>query len=280
MKKFGFNLNYKNSPDEILSLGETYLATGQYEALELTYYENMKDVDTFSYNQAIRQLVKDYRPEIVVHISNFNPSEENTVLRSAILHEFENCCEYTSRLGGKAIVMHSGRPGIAIHVPVGDVYDKVEQQKARYERSWQLNAEMFSLACAIAKSYGLDVYTENMSDHYLTPNCASIRKMIDELKLDNLHIVLDIGHAAGIGLDPYEEVLAAGPELRHLHLHDYSPKTGPHVPIGNGQIDYKKFFLGLEEVGYSGLYMLELLKCDSNNLQQCRENLIAASSEA
>lgn len=68
----------------------------------------MAGVDVLAYDHAVRQIAQAYRPNVSVHISAFNASEENSVLRSAILHEFRNCCQYTSLIGGHEIVMHSG----------------------------------------------------------------------------------------------------------------------------------------------------------------------------
>ena len=52
--KFGFNINLKNSPDEIIQLGEKELSTGNFQAVEITYHENLDGIDTFPYNKAHR----------------------------------------------------------------------------------------------------------------------------------------------------------------------------------------------------------------------------------
>ena len=69
MSTFGFNINLKNTPQEILELGDRCLADGSYGAIEVTYYEDMQDVDTFYYNQAIRAIVEKYHPQDVVMVT-------------------------------------------------------------------------------------------------------------------------------------------------------------------------------------------------------------------
>ena len=41
MNTFGFNINLRNTPEEILELGDRCLADGSYGAIEVTYYEDM-----------------------------------------------------------------------------------------------------------------------------------------------------------------------------------------------------------------------------------------------
>ena len=47
MNPFGFNISLRNTPTEIRELGKTCLDTGLYQAVEITYYEDMQDIDTF-----------------------------------------------------------------------------------------------------------------------------------------------------------------------------------------------------------------------------------------
>lgn len=273
MNKFGFNINWKNSPRDILELGEKCLKTGLYEAIEVTYYENMEGVDTFAYNQAIRQIIGLYHPQVVVHISAFNLSEENMVLRSAILHEVRNCCKYTKELGGREIVVHGGFLSPGMHVPViVSEGDNPEQKK--YLRSWELTVKLMKEICLLAKEYGIIVYTENLNMNHLTTECKSLNRLLDDVGAENLKIVFDIGHCHHIGHDVAENVLEAGKRLYHLHLHDNWGELDEHLPVGEGNIDYEAFVKALFTVAYQGLYMMELFCCTPENLTASRERLL------
>lgn len=274
MKKFGFNINLKNTPEEILELGEKCLGTGEYHAIEVTYYENMQDVDTFAYNQAIRKIVEEYHPQVVVHISAFNTSEENSVLRSAIIHEFRNCCKYVKELGGNEIVMHCGMRNIGMHVPLVGPNGERSTKEAVYQRAWDLSVQMFRICCDIAKEEWIKIYTENLSELMLTTRCNTLVDFVKAIDRDNLQIVFDIGHCHHTGGDIVPEVLECGKLLHHLHLHDNIGDKDSHMPIGEGNIDYKAFCDALDQVGYPGLYMMELYHCDPDNLAASKERFL------
>lgn len=274
MKRFGFNINLKNSPEQILELGEKFLGTGEYQAIEVTYYENMQDVDTFAYNQEIRKIVADYKPQVVVHISGFNASEENSTLRSAIIHEFINCCKYVKNLGGNEIVMHCGLFDTAIHVPLIGPDGGRPTKEQIFKRSWDLSVQMLRTCCDIAKEYGIMIYTENLNGNALILRCEPLVDFVKEINRDNIQIVFDIGHCHQTGGDIVSEVLTCGSLLHHLHLHDNMSDGDSHLPVGEGDIDYKSFCDALEQVGYTGIYMLELYRCTTENLASSKERLL------
>lgn len=274
MKRFGFNINLKNTPEEILELGEKCLGTGEYHAIEVTYYENMQDVDTFAYNQAIRKIVDVYHPQVVVHISAFNTSEENSTIRSAIINEFINCCKYVKEFGGNEIVMHCGMYNVGMHVPIIGPDGGRATKEQVYKRAWDLSVQMFRICCDIAKEYGITIYTENLIGETLTLRCETLVDFVKEIDRDNLQIVFDIGHCHHTGGEIPPEVLICGSLLHHLHLHDNLSDKDSHMPIGEGEIDYKSFCDALEEIDYPGLYMMELYHCNPENLKNSKERLM------
>lgn len=150
MERFGFNINLKNSPEEILELGESALKNGDFEAIEVTYYEHKEHVDTTAYNKAIKTIVEKYHPQVLVHISGFNLAEENSTLRKAILDEVKNCIDYTEYLGGKEIVIHSGDRYAGLHVPVVHEDGSRPSPEEMYERSFELSVELMRKACDLA----------------------------------------------------------------------------------------------------------------------------------
>lgn len=272
MNRFGFNINFAASPADILAAGDAMLATQEYQAIEATYYENMQDVDTFAYNQAIRRIVEKYHPQVVVHFPGFNLSEENSTLRSAIIHEFRNCYKYVRELGGAEIVMHCGRPHGALHVPLAphsSVYEK-----SAYDRAWALSIQMFRICLDIAAEYGVTVYTENLNSEHLTVRCDTLVRFVEEIDRKNLEIVFDIGHCHHTGGDIPAEVLTCGSRLKHLHLHDNFGLLDQHLNVGDGNIDYRSFFSALKQIGYNGLYMMEIRSCAPENLRICKERLL------
>lgn len=274
MNRFGFNINWKNTPEQILRLGESCLKTGLYHAIEVTYYENMEGIDTFEYNQAIRTIIEKYHPQVLVHISAFNLSEENVTIRNGIFREIENCIKYTANLGGKEIIIHGGFLSSGMHVPIVHEDNTRPTREEVYEKAWELTVKMLKKACLLAKEYGMTLYTENLNLDHLTTDSKSLNRLLDDVDMDNLKIVFDIGHCNHNGYSITDDVLEAGARLWHLHLHDNFGKDNGHLPIGDGSIDFRAFAQALKQVDYKGLYMLELFRCEEENLKYSRERLM------
>lgn len=236
MPTLGFNINMKNSPEEIRILGEEELATGYFGAVEITYHENAQSIDTYEYNSALRELVNLFAPHVTVHISNFDLSEENSVLRSAIIHEFINCCEYVKTFNGHEIIMHNGAKRRNLRVPItnsnGDTDILAEEKKC-----WDLAVKMMQICCDIAETNGIQIYTENLGSNCLTPNGRKLNNFIKDVDRSNLGIVYDIGHGNLLGLNAGDEVRECSKNLKHLHLHDNMGDRDAHLPIGMGNID-------------------------------------------
>ncbi|NLO35852.1 MAG: sugar phosphate isomerase/epimerase [Clostridiaceae bacterium] len=276
MNPLGFNINYRNRPAEILELGRTFLGTGMFHAIEVTYYEHMQDLDTCAYNTAIRSIVKMYQPQVVVHLPAFNLSEENSVLRGAILQEIDNGCRYCAELGGRAIVLHSGRVRSALHVPLVGTDGETPAPDAPFRRAWDLTVQLLRQACTIAGRCGITIHTENLDREHLTVRCAELNELIDQVACEGLDIVFDIGHSHAAGGDIVREVREAGGRLGHLHLHDNWGDVDAHLPIGEGNIAFGPFFEALRQIRYAGLFMLELNHANRENLQSSRERILAS----
>lgn len=268
MYTFGFNINLKMTPEHIRMLGETMLGTRLYEAIEVTYYEHMENVDVRPYNQAVKKMVETYHPQVTVHLPAFNLAEESHTIRKAILKEIEHCLDYTSELGGSAIIIHSGYIDTGLHVPV---LRTLSGGNGQVKKSWALSVEMMQKACGLAEERGMMIYTENLSKRELTVTCTDLRQYLLDVGRDNLKIVFDIGHSYYTGNDIPREVRTAGKSLCHLHLHDNFGERDEHLSIGEGKIDYQGFCKALDEVGYRGIYMMELGECSVENLKRSRE---------
>lgn len=273
MERFGFNINLKNSPEAILELGEKALKNGDFEAIEVTYYEHKEHVDTTAYNKAIRTIVEKYNPQVLVHISAFNLAEENSVLRKAILEEIQSCIDYTEYLGGKEIVIHSGDKYAGLHTPIAHEDGSRPTEEEVYEMAFGLSVEMMQKACDLAAEKGMTLYTENLNGNAITLTMDEVVHYVKAVNRDNLKIVFDVGHCNHMVGSIYPEVLKAGALLKHLHIHDNHGQRDEHLPIGEGTLDFEEFVKGLKDVGYSDLYMMELYQATPENLKISREKL-------
>ncbi len=282
-EKFGFNINLKMTPEDIRKLGDTVLKQGLYEAIEVTYYENMEHVDTTEYNEAIMEIISKYNPQVLVHISAFNLAEENSTLRNAIMKEIQNCIAYTKKLGGKEIIIHSGFIGYGLHVPIVRPDGGIITDKDVMKKGWDLSVEMMRKACDWAKDENMTLYTENLNGSQLTVTSQELLAYLKDVGRDNLKLVFDVGHCYHMGKNVYSEVVEAGNFLGHLHIHDNhgQKKKGhqdEHLPLGEGTLEVLEFVKGLKQVNYNGLYMMEISLCTEENLVSSR-NLLKEINE-
>jgi sugar phosphate isomerase/epimerase len=90
-----------------------------------------------------------------------------------------------------------------------------------------------------------------------------LRRTLDELKCPNLKVNFDpanmILYDKG---DPIRAVEILGPDIRSVHVKDANrtkvPGTwGEEVPLGQGQVNIKKFIQTLKQVGYRGPLLIE-----------------------
>jgi hydroxypyruvate isomerase len=88
---------------------------------------------------------------------------------------------------------------------------------------------------------------------YFMDRLARVIAAIEQMRHENIDIVLDIYHACVNREDPVGFLREHGDKIAHIQLADF---PGRHEP-GSGSIDFDAFFTTLDEVGYSGSVGLE-----------------------
>ena len=90
---------------------------------------------------------------------------------------------------------------------------------------------------------------------------SELREIIKNVDSPYLGICLDTGHInllTGSDADLEKEITRAGEYLWTLHVHDNDGKADRHWPPGEGNIDWNKVVRSLREVGYKGVFMMEI----------------------
>jgi len=76
---------------------------------------------------------------------------------------------------------------------------------------------------------------------------------------DHLGICLDTGHLNLTDRDQAGFIRKAGKQLRALHIADNDTSGDQHLmPFGRGNVDFRAVWSALREIGYDGLYNLEI----------------------
>jgi sugar phosphate isomerase/epimerase len=90
-----------------------------------------------------------------------------------------------------------------------------------------------------------------------------LRLTLDELKSPSLKVNFDPANMLLYDMgDPIRAVEILGPDIRSVHVKDARrPRTpgqwGQEVPLGEGEVDIKRFVLALKKIGYTGPLVVE-----------------------
>lgn len=235
----GENFEYKN-PDSIYSKPEKEF---------VSYFENLK------------KKAEELGIEICQthgRVSTFTNNSEND---SDVIKNAKLDCYATSILGAPICVMH----GVTTCHFSPDVDPKFMHQ---------LNFDFFTKALPFAKEYGIKIATETFGD---APNfgCCDFFGNADEFIKsynricavedfkDYFVTCMDTGHCNKAmrfnnNPTPADFIRMLGGSIKVLHLHDNNTFTDQHkIPL-TGSIDWNDVFDALDEIGYKGVYNMEV----------------------
>lgn len=168
-----------------------------------------------------------------------------------ILEDTKRAIEFAGILGADNIIVHPYH-----HRPYPD----------EREISFKENVEFFSQLIPIAEKSNINIAIENMFDKNRYNNqiknsvCSSTEELAEYVDYFNTpHVVacLDVGHIGLVGGDLYHEILALGPRLKALHVHDNNYIKDMHTLPYTQCVDYEPFYKGLKEISYSGDFTFE-----------------------
>ncbi|HOG45995.1 MAG TPA: sugar phosphate isomerase/epimerase family protein, partial [Anaerolineae bacterium] len=126
--------------------------------------------------------------------------------------------------------------------------------------AWARLAQSLASICEFALRHNIRIAVEP-ADRYETDLLATTgdaMRMISELRLVNLGVVLDNGHAHVVGESAVQAVHMLGDRLFHVHLDDNNGKRDQHLIPGDGSFDFQPFMHALRAVGYEGFISAEL----------------------
>lgn len=109
----------------------------------------------------------------------------------------------------------------------------------------------------IVKGLGLRVCLENLCG--CCRSADDLNWLVDRLDGECFGICLDTGHLNMCEQSQRDFIISAGKRLHALHIADNEGKTDQHMmPYGKGNVDFAEVIHALREVGYEGLFNLEI----------------------
>lgn len=222
------------------------------------------DEEIVAYFKELRNYATSIGIEIVQthgRITGFQnkPEEDEALVRNARLD-----CLATAALGAPYCVMHT----------VTTIYLGPDADPALMRK---LNYDMFMAILPYAKEYGIKLATEtfgdavkfdccdffgNINEFLMGYNCIAAHKEY----VEHFCVCLDTGHSnkATRFHNPAvpDVVRMLGGSIQCLHLNDNDTLVDQHKIPMTGTIDWTKTFDALDEIGYDGIYNMELsLRC-------------------
>ncbi len=143
-----------------------------------------------------------------------------------------------------------------------------------------------------AEESGVTLCLENVCQKVLY-TAEDLVEVIDHFKSDNLKVYYDVGNQLFIDLEPYEEISKLGKRIACVHLKDIKDgkRAGKSTPlsvvtgdfsiwntkltvnIGKGRVDYGRIKNKLEEIGYTGNYIIEIPQEKGKVIEGAKYNL-------
>lgn len=136
------------------------------------------------------------------------------------------------------------------------------------EQEWAVNIERFSALIEDAKKYRVTICLENM---FIVRQSRIYGAICSEMSETNRYIdalneiagekvfafCLDTGHALLSSKEMYSAIMALGPRLEVLHLHDNDGARDQHLFPYMGILDWDRCLKGLKDAGYQGVLSFE-----------------------
>jgi sugar phosphate isomerase/epimerase len=191
---------------------------------------------------AIKAAMPSYAVRLQLHapIADVNLGSLNPRAWELSVRTVEESLQAAPALGIGIVTVHPGN-----HSPLSrGHYDKVHEATRRALRR----------LAPLAGDLGLSLLLENM-----TPSWAfetdSLGLLDDLIQGTGMGITFDLAHAHVA--DRVDEFLASAGRVRNVHVSDNKGRTDDHLPLGEGNVKWKKALDDLLTRGYSNTIVIE-----------------------
>jgi sugar phosphate isomerase/epimerase len=169
-------------------------------------------------------------------------------LVKAGMDRLDSAAEFTLKAGAHRMVVHTGL--------ITEMY---------YD-SWHIEKSADFWQEFMANKPGdFNIMIENVFDK----SPMALKEIVDSINDERIGICFDVGHANAIGGDysVYDWIKMLGSRIKHFHIHNNYGGKDRHLPLGDGDIDYKEVFRCIDDYCESEVtYAIESMNCiDSVN---------------
>jgi sugar phosphate isomerase/epimerase len=210
----------------------------------------------------LNQIAKSRGIQYTVHapFADINIASPSKPVLTASVRRLKESMVYANALNAKLWVFHPGnKTGISMFYPGED---------------WKQNCKTISKLHKTSEEFGLNIAVENLPEKYgfLMKQPKDFQKFYKETSLNDVGIVLDVGHANLEG--QIEEFLRKLPDkIVHIHVSDNMGEHDQHLGIGYGKINWQRFAENLREIAYDKTIIIESVQNVNESLQKIRQML-------
>ena len=147
-----------------------------------------------------------------------------------------------------------------------------------YETKWNWLLEGLSECCEYRSDIKLSLEykaKEPRTLQYL-PNAGSALLLCNELKYDNIGVVVDVGHSLLAGENPAQAVALCAHygKLFHMHMNDNHGTWDDDMMVGGVHFwEFVELFYVLNNVGYDGWYAIDIFPTRVDGLKCLKESI-------
>ena len=122
--------------------------------------------------------------------------------------------------------------------------------------------------CEFAADRGLRIAVENLTSANMLMGRYpdELIQLVRGVNMDNLGVCIDVAHANTTKkLDEFLGITAKADDVEIIHMHasDNFGADDLHLPLGEGNLDWKKVLDGINNNGYAGIIVLELYSLEA-----------------
>ena len=180
-----------------------------------------------------------------------NVADPNLQKREEDIDTAAKWVEYAHELGLPHLVIHPG----------GKQRAGSDDEK---EEIISLNLDAFGRLAKVASKFGVKFCLENMQERIgqekwrLGARISDINELINAVDSEALGICFDSSHANVTKLDMSQAIHECGDRLLATHISDNDGSGDQHKLPFNGNIDWESVVSALKDIGYAGLFNLEI----------------------
>jgi len=173
-----------------------------------------------------------------------NLASASPQMRDYSVRLFERLIAIAEAIGAKAIITVTGRVNPLIPPPRQDL------------EAWF--GEAFERVLRTAERSGVELWLENIPMGVYA-RAEQLIELADRIGSARVGICYDIANAHFIGEDPVAGLEEVRSRIKIVHLSDTRRDAWRHDPVGQGDCDFAGFGNKLQEMGYGGTSMLEIV---------------------